>query len=372
MLLVRDPEPLDSSYIPEKINLRSREIKYINQNLIAPLREGKGSTLMAYGNSGVGKTVTAKYIIRENSDLITVYENALSSSSLRQVISDALMKMGRINTVSNIGFDYIFRTMKTLSLEKKKNILLIIDEARNVVRSDPEGFRSLVMASESYGFGLSTMLISIENPMIYVHGDLIRPGYPVFMLKFSPYTRSELFGILKERCDQSLVESAYDDVLIDFIAGIAEQFGSARVAIELLQKAAHLAEYRGGNYVSSDDVRAARAMINPFFTESKLSELDAGELIALLSICKCIGSGIRTNVSCVSRSAAQLREEYSMPRIRNFNLYRILRKLENSGLIESRIIGLGDRRGVNKVIEINDLPVSVLSEKIQSLIERLL
>ena len=87
MLLVKDPDPLDSSYIPEKINLRSREIKYINQNLVAPLREGKGSTLMAYGNSGVGKTVTAKYIIRENSDLITVYENALSSSSSESLLS---------------------------------------------------------------------------------------------------------------------------------------------------------------------------------------------------------------------------------------------------------------------------------------------
>jgi cell division control protein 6 len=372
MLLVRDPDPLDSSYIPEKLNLRSKEIEYIEGNVIAPLREGRGSTLMAYGNSGVGKTVTAKYLLRENPDFITVYENALSSSSLRQVISDALAKMGRINPGKSLGFDYMFKAMKTLSSEKKKKVLLVIDEARNVVRSDPEGFRNLVMASESYGLGFSAIIISIENPMLYVQSDLIRPGFPVFVLKFSSYTRNELFRILKERCDKSLVESAYDDILVDFIAGIAEQFGSARVAIELLQKAAHLAEYRGGDYISSDDVRAARAMINPFFTESKLSELDPGELITLLSICRCIGSGIRTNVSCVSRSVAQLREEYSMPRIRNFNLYRILRKLENSGLVESRIIGLGDRKGVNKVIEINDLPVSVLSEKIQSLIERLL
>jgi len=372
MLLVRDPDPLDSSYIPEKLNLRSKEIEYIEGNVIAPLREGRGSTLMAYGNSGVGKTVTAKYLLRENPDFITVYENALSSSSLRQVISDALAKMGRINPGKSLGFDYMFKAMKTLSSEKKKKVLLVIDEARNVVRSDPEGFRNLVMASESYGLGFSAIIISIENPMLYVQSDLIRPGFPVFVLKFSSYTRNELFRILKERCDKSLVESAYDDILVDFIAGIAEQFGSARVAIELLQKAAHLAEYRGGDYISSDDVRAARAMINPFFTESKLSELDPSELITLLSICRCIGSGIRTNVSCVSRSVAQLREEYSMPRIRNFNLYRILRKLENSGLVESRIIGLGDRKGVNKVIEINDLPVSVLSEKIQSLIERLL
>ena len=112
-------------------------------------------------------------------------------------------------------------------------------------------------------------------------------------------------------------------------------------------------------------------MINPFFTESKLGELDINELIMLWTICRCIGHGVRTNVTCVSRMLADTAQSFGVGPGKGMNVYRVLKRLENMGLVESRIMGMGDRKGVKKVIEINDLPVSVLSEKIERLIRRL-
>ena len=46
------------------------------------------------------------------------------------------------------------------------------------------------------------------------------------------------------------------------------------------------------------------------------------------------------------------------------------RMLENLGIVEGRVVGRGDRQGVAKLIGINDIPVSVLEEKVEALIRR--
>ncbi len=53
------------------------------------------------------------------------------------------------------------------------------------------------------------------------------------------------------------------------------------------------------------------------------------------------------------------------------SIYSRLRELERMGLIESRIESQGQGMGTSKTVKLNDLPVSVLREKIESLIRRL-
>ena len=52
-------------------------------------------------------------------------------------------------------------------------------------------------------------------------------------------------------------------------------------------------------------------------------------------------------------------------------LYRIVKKLEILGLVDSRIAGMGDRKGVSKIIGISDVPVGVLSEKIEHILNHI-
>ena len=371
MLLVRRPEALDAAYVPDSLRLRDKEIQAIEQNVVLPLRGGNSSLMMVYGPSGVGKTTTMKFIQKNLDDVAVLYENAIAHTSMRQVLLDSLNRLGRINPSLFLSYDSIFGYLNRYQERTGRKILLIVDEARNCLRSDPEGLRILGKAHETFGTMMSVIFVSIENPISFVPGITGNMGVLFSTQRFRPYDLEELNSIIMERCRIALVDGAYDEVIVRYIAGMAEQFGSARVAIELLQKAAHIAEYRNSDTIGSDDVRAARAMINPFFTESKLGELDINELIMLWTICRCIGHGVRTNVTCVSRMLADTAESFGIRTGKGPNVYRILKRLENMGLVESRIMGMGDRKGVRKVIEINDLPVSVLSEKIERLIRGL-
>ncbi len=368
MLLVRKPEALDAAYIPDNLKLREKEIQAIEQAVIQPLRSGSSNVMMVYGPSGVGKTTTMKFIQKTFGDIAVLYENAIAHTSMRQVLLDSLNRLGRINPSLFLSYESIFGYLNKYQARTGKKILLIVDEARNCLRSDPEGLRIISKAHETFGTMISVIFVSIENPINFVPGITGNMGIIFSTLRFRQYDVEELYSIAMERCRIALIDEAYDEVIVRYIAGMAEQFGSARVAIELLQKAAHIAEYRNSGTIGSDDVRAARAMINPFFTESKLGELDIDELIMLWTICRCIGHGVRTNVSCVSKMLSDTAQSFGVKLRKSMNVYRVLKRLENMGLVESRIMGMGDRKGVNKVIEINDLPVSVLSEKIERLI----
>ncbi|EQD37004.1 cell division control protein 6 related protein, partial [mine drainage metagenome] len=119
---------------------------------------------------------------------------------------------------------------------------------------------------------------------------------------------------------------------------------------------------------SPDDVRAARAMINPYFTESKLNGLDQEDLVVLLSTAFCLRDGLYASLLNVMTRYSVLAETYRMHQMDRQKFYRIVSRLETYGLIESRLEGRGDKKGVEKVLMINDVPLDALSEKIESIL----
>ncbi|EQD58903.1 cell division control protein 6 related protein, partial [mine drainage metagenome] len=175
---------------------------------------------------------------------------------------------------------------KNISLsQSKKSILLIIDECANAVRKDPDGLYNILRAGELYGVTLGVILISVDDPLIYM-SERERKTLGLFSgIKFPKYSENELYSILMQRVSLSLNDNTFTDENIQYISEISSAFGSARVAIELLQKSAYSAEYRGSDRISNDDIRAAKSMINPYLTESKLSELEKDDLLVLLTIC---------------------------------------------------------------------------------------
>src|SRR2546430_13937493 len=77
-----------------------------------------------------------------------------------------------------------------------------------------------------------------------------------------------------------------DDDLIDLIADIASEFGDARYAIELLEKAGMLADEEREEEVAAEHVRGAKAHVHPIDVEERLGLLDVPKRLALLAIAR--------------------------------------------------------------------------------------
>lgn len=370
-MIVKNPDALDFSYVPQKLKFRDTQISNIRRMMLEPLRAGISSNLVAFGDSGTGKTSTMRYLSREEKGFFMVYENALSFTSLRALLLDALSRMGRITGTRSLSFPDIFRAMKKISQDRSRNIVIIVDEATNLVKFDRDGIYNLLRAGEVYGTPVSCILVSMEDPSIYMT-ERDRKSLGVFStIHFNRYSRDELKAILEERARIALEPGSIDDDAMEFISEVAEPFGSARVAIELLQKSAYVCQYRDGDMIASEDIRAAKSMINPYVTESKLGELDPDDLAVLLSVCRCLKDESSTEMSCVLKESKLVAEQYSVDVGAESKIYSIIKRLENIGIIEGRIVGRGDKKGVAKMIGINDVPVGVLEEKVTALITRM-
>ncbi len=370
-MIVKNPDPLDFSYIPQKLKFRDKQIDNIRKIMLEPLKGGISSNLVAFGDSGTGKTSTMRFLSREEKRFVMVYENALSFSSLRALLVDALSRMGRITGTRNLSFPDIFRAMKKITQERGKNIVIIIDEATNLIKFDKDGIYNLLRANEVYGTPIACILVSMEDPSIYMT-ERDKKSLGVFStIHFNRYSRDELQSILLERARLALESGSYDDASIEYISEVAEPFGSARVAIELLQKSSYVCQYRDGDRIESEDIRAASSMINPYVTESKLGELDPEDLVVLLSVCKCLKDESSTEMSCVLKETRVVAEQYSIEVGGESKIYGIIKRLENVGIVEGRIVGRGDKKGVAKMIGINDVPVGVLEDKVMAMIRRM-
>ncbi len=366
-MIIKNSKPLDFSYIPGAMHFREHQMDLIRETAILPLLNNNFSTAVVFGDSGTGKTSTARYLAREEHDVEMVYENGLSFPSIRQLLLDVISKFGKVVANWNMGYNEIFGILNSIIHSKGSGMLIVIDECTNIVRRDSEGLYNLLRANELYGSKISSILISMEDPSMFM-SDVDRKSLGAFSsIYFNRYTIDELVHIVQERAELSLKPDAFDRNVIDYIGEIASQFGSARVAIELLQKSAYMCEYRNGDSLNFDDVRAAKSMINPYVTESKLGELDKEELATLLSICGCLRSGPYAEMSCVIKDSKVIGEQYSIS-LTDAKVYRIVTKLENVGLVEGRILGKGIGKGVSKLLSINDVPISILASKIMNLL----
>lgn len=371
-MIVKNSEPLDFSYTPSKLPFREKELADIRKILIEPIKSGIYTNLVIYGDSGTGKTVSLKFLIREEKDPLMIYENALSFGNLKILLLDVINRLGGITANRSLPYKDIFRIIKKSLEARKTGLVLVIDEAVNILRNDNDGFYNLLRARELYSVPVSTVMISIDNPLMYMTRDDRRSVGIFSSLRFQRYTQDELYGIIEERARLALVDTSYTPDILYFISDIAQQFGSGRVAIELLQKSAYISEYRKSEMLENEDVRAAKALINPYITESKLAELDNDELVVLLSICRCLMNETETQISSIILQADSFCEQYEMRKMDSSKIYRIVKKLETIGLIDGRIVGNGDRKGVSKLIGISDVPVAVLSGKIEKIIENTL
>ncbi len=363
--IVKIPEPLESSFVPSRLFSRESQINSLMESVVFPARERISSTFFVFGQSGTGKTVTLKYIKSTLSDFHVSYQNAIGISSFR-TIAGRVMQSGVAGSVDKSSYELIF---KNISRTFEKPILLIVDECLNLVRTDPEGLYQLTRSSELYGIHMGIILVSVDNPALHMSSGEIRRLGLFNEIRFPKYSVEELHGILEDRVSMSLFPGTISDSLLWNISEISSNSGSARMAIEILQKSAFMAEYAQSPSILPENIRSAASLINPYITESKLMEMDRRELIVLLSLCQLLDK--------ISSVPVDDLEEQSKINFENYNLfppdqsfiYRSVKHLETLDIITSTKKGQGKGSGVKKFLGINDTPVSTLMQKIYEILD---
>ena len=135
---------LSSTFVPETLHHREREIEMMSSILAPALKFEPISNLFIYGKPGTGKTVTIKYVIRELDNVAkkhklpveTLYVNCklnkIADTEYR-LLAYLLNYFGKKVPATGIPTQELYARFFNVLDEKKRYLILVLDEIDQLV-----------------------------------------------------------------------------------------------------------------------------------------------------------------------------------------------------------------------------------------------
>jgi len=375
----KNRQALSFDFVPPKLVHRDSQLKRLT-TLFSPVVESNVSqTAFLSGPVGTGKTVTAKRFCTDLKEYGTKSGKAVDFTlvNCRQRNSEAAAMLHIINhfqpNFPDRGFS-IAEMMEILrkDLEKRKmHLLIVLDEADVLLRKSGSDiiYRLSRFAEEGMDGRqlVSLILISQRDIFSFLDPASASTFKRSNIVEFGKYSGQELADIARQRAELALHKGTIDDDSIRLIADASSDFGDARFAIEILEKAGMLADEDGSETITPEHIRAAKAEALSSITESKLVSLEPHLKLVLLAICRSLRGKAYTTTGEAEEAYRIACEEYGEKPRAHTAFWGYMKDLDDAGMISAHKSGEGVP-GKTSIITIPDMPVKILEEKLLQLI----
>lgn len=248
-------EALTGSYLPDEMLHRDAELQAIADAIKPLLRKKPSDNLFIHGPSGTGKTSCVKYILRQmlghSDNVLPVYvncwENYTQLAVYNRIIEEMRLPMPRRGLATDEVFDRILQYVRNYG----KPLLLVLDELDGL-RHD-ELLYSVGRANEKPGVLFGVISMTNNRELLAGMDARVRSSLRFSDMGFRKYGDEQLFGILRHRAEHALAPGSWDERLLRKMSASVDD-GSARVAIQLLWKAAKKAEGKGAKRMMLQDL----------------------------------------------------------------------------------------------------------------------
>lgn len=376
--IIRDGSKLDFDYVPGNLVHRESQMARL-ETLFRPLAErGRPCTAFLTGSVGTGKTVTAarfradltEYMAKAGRPMDSVYINCRNTSEAGVLLSIVRL-YDRGYPDRGFSADEMARAMVSHLSSSPRGLLVILDEVDVLLkRGTVDVVYQLTRTDVPRTSPVSIILIS----QYAIDGLLDEASMSTFRrantIKFNRYSQSELREIVAARAEEALHPGRITEDALDLIAEHAADYGDARLAIELLDRAANIAEEDSQGEVTVEHVRAAKAMIYSSVSESKLMSLNINKMAVVLATARAIKDSPAVPAAHVEKTYAVVCEEYGLKARKHTQFWSYLQDLDRMGIVKlSQVTDLSGR-SVN--VALPDIPSKVLAAKMESIIEGML
>jgi cell division control protein 6 len=342
------------------------------------LEQGISQSAFLIGAVGTGKTATSKRFCLDLVEEAQSKEKAMDFVivNCRQRNSESSVLLRLVTHFDEHFPDRGFSSAEMLRslrkhIEKRKiHLVVVLDEADVLLR---RGAGDLIyhlsrFDEEKVGGRASLSLILISQKYVL---DMLDPASSSTFKRanaivFDKYRAEELADIVSDRATLALFPNAIGKESVSLIGDIASEFGDARFAIELLDKAGMLAEEEGQNTISAEHVRAAKALTYSVVTESKIEELDKQRKLVLLSIARVIRDQAYVTTGEVEKAYKVVAEEFGERPRAHTQFWAYIQDIANEGLVETKVVGDSQGGGRTTYISLPDIPAKVLRERLES------
>ncbi len=380
--IFKDENVLDFQYVPEELPCRREQLLELSRACRPLLKNGLSSRihLAVVGPSGIGKTVTIKYLAQRLMDatsdstceILCVYYNGYVTRTVPTLFRDISRRQfnidGRGYSDQELRY-YLFQALK----RTKKKLLIILDEA------DFYGFDqllNLIHVNDSLDVGnpqISTILIGRTSGMQPLL-DAELSNHITKQVDFPSYSAGQLIEILTARAHLAFHPTALAESTLALVGQIVSARGSAGEALGLLREVGRLAEGSGASTVTPELVEAAYKKLCPSISPEILVGLKLHELLLTLAIASRL-----THRGIVSTHTNEAYEYYmavckkwAQPPRAKSTIHRYLRILKQREIISFVTRSTPPRRrGVRGYIGLPNTPAHALKRSIEQELARL-
>jgi len=221
-------EAFTEEYIPPRIYERKQQAKQLTRCFNLAQR-GASFTVFLVGDSGTGKTCTAKHLMNKfrYSNKKVIYINCWETDTLNAILNELLSRLGSYFTPQSTNR----KLSKLKELLKSKNPIIILDEIDKLNEKD----RLL------YNLHKSACLIVIANDRsaLFNTDKRVYSRISGETILFDRYAPGEVFDILESRRRYAGIKNICSDEVLKIISTKCN--GDARQAIQTLDLTIHKA-----------------------------------------------------------------------------------------------------------------------------------
>ena len=349
---------LDSMILPSKIIGRETETEKLLSCMMSFSDGFVVPFLSVYGRSGSGKSTVVKFVCENMTDLISF--RFVNLRKARTVFGCANIILGNLESESlssaqglNGAVDRIESQIESiLKKEEKKYFVLVLDEYDVIfsdTRTNPSDFvyKLLQMEENLREKGLWTSIIAISNNALqeYDLDDRVKSRMGGTDVSFSPYSQSDVFGILQDRSKKAFKTMVPKDVLEYCSSVSSADHGDARRALDLLRKAGEICDEVK---ITKDDVDSAQKLLQKDRAQEIVSSAPyhmrcvVGAIVSLAIL----GEDSLSATSNIFKKYCDIISKEHTP-LKYRRVSDLLVELENSGMLISRAYSRG-RGGYGK------------------------
>ena len=378
----RDQGKLSFDYLPERMVHREKQTQRLFSLMRPVVEAGASSNAFLYGPVGTGKTHTAKRFCLDFKKYASEQGRGIDFHPVncRQRMGDDAVLLALVRHFDphhpERGFS-IAEKLETLkrAIEKVKvHFIVILDEIDALLKKSGAdlvySFARIAEESTAAKGNISMILISQRpNALELMDAAALSTFRRSNVVEFPRYDRKELRDIVADRVELAMHRGTVDADLVDMIAEIGAEFGDARYAIELLEKAGMLADEEAEEAIVPEHVRGAKAHVHPTDVQERLKQLDKPKKLVLLAIARKIRKKTNLTMGELEGAYEVVCEEFDEKPRAHTQLWKYVRELDALGLIDTKLSGEGVV-GKTTLISLPEIPSKILTDNIERSLKR--
>lgn len=295
--IFKNKEVLSSSFVPDDILYRNKEIGVLSRVLAPSLLSERVSNILIYGFSGTGKSLVTRFVgkklanlaVEKNINVVPVYMNCRleNNNTEYRLMSNLCSIFGVEVPESGLSVNSLYKKFVNSVDSSDKTVILILDEIEKLVQHSGDGvLYSLLRLNESLRHA-KISIIGISNNTEFKSSldQRVRSSLNPIEIVFRPYNALEIAEILTARVAEAFNINTINDAVIQKCAALsAQEHGDIRKALDLLRVAGENAQQFGRAGVEEDDLDKASEILEQNITESLIKTMTKQSKCVLISL----------------------------------------------------------------------------------------